>query len=225
MRTAVSFLFLCAALIAQPRNTYRVLVTTDLGGDPDDIQSLYRLVHYSDVLRVEGMVSSVGPGAKNSAAKIKDWIKRIDPDFLRAKGHPELMSEAQFIGVTAQGSFTPGAPAKNRITEGSKLIIARAHADGGGKALWIQAWGSLTDVAQALHDDPTIVPKIRIYSIGSANTRADVAAREFILEGLKTKWPNLWWIENGVYPFRSHDTFKGVHQGGDQTGNGTTKSM
>jgi hypothetical protein len=34
--------------------TYRVLVSTDLGGDPDDIQSLYRLIHYSNVLRVEG---------------------------------------------------------------------------------------------------------------------------------------------------------------------------
>ena len=63
-------------------------MSTDLGGDPDDIQSLYRLIHYSDILRVEGIVSSPGPGAKNSAAKVKDWIKRVDPDYLRRKGHP-----------------------------------------------------------------------------------------------------------------------------------------
>nr|MDX1981099.1 hypothetical protein [Bryobacteraceae bacterium] len=50
---------------------YRVLVSTDLGGDPDDIQSLYRLLHYSDVLRVEGTVSSPGPGAKHSADLIR----------------------------------------------------------------------------------------------------------------------------------------------------------
>lgn len=40
---------------------YRVYVSTDLGGDPDDIQSLYRLIHYSDVLKVEGIGSCTGP--------------------------------------------------------------------------------------------------------------------------------------------------------------------
>jgi hypothetical protein len=34
-----------------PSPTYRVLVSTDLGGDPDDIQSLIHLLHYSDILK------------------------------------------------------------------------------------------------------------------------------------------------------------------------------
>ena len=221
MRIAIALLATCGALAAQPRDTYRVLVSTDLGGDPDDIQSLYRLVHYSDILRVEGIVSSPGPGAENSVDKVKDWIRRIDPDYLRAKGHPELMTEKHLLGVTVQGAFAPGAPAKDRATEGSKLIVERARAadpDGKGRCLWVQAWGSLTDVAQALHDDPSIAKRIRIYSIGANNTRADEASRQYILDGLQTKWPELWWIENGIYPNGSHDTFRGVYLGGDQTG-------
>ena len=37
--------------------TFRVLVSTDLGGDPDDTQSLIHLLHYSDILKIEGILS------------------------------------------------------------------------------------------------------------------------------------------------------------------------
>jgi hypothetical protein len=92
-------IWLGAASAAQPI-TFRVLVSTDLGGDPDDIQSLYRLVHYSDILKVEGIVSTPGPGARHSAAKIRHWIKRIDPDHLGARA-PELLTEAALLALCA----------------------------------------------------------------------------------------------------------------------------
>jgi hypothetical protein len=214
------FFTLCVGVLAGGQTTYRVLVSTDLGGDPDDIQSLYRLAHYSDILKVEGIVSSPGPGAKNSAAKIREWLLRIDIETMR-RGHRELTDEASLVGALRQGAYHPGAPSKARVTEGSKFIIERAHApdpEGKGRVLWILVWGSLTDVAQAIHDDPAIVPKIRIYYIGSSNTRADLASRDYLFEGLKSKWPHLWWIENGTLPLRAHDTFRGVYLGGDQSG-------
>ncbi|HET8550680.1 MAG TPA: nucleoside hydrolase-like domain-containing protein [Bryobacteraceae bacterium] len=184
---------LWAAVSGAAPSTFRVLVTTDLGGDPDDIQSLYRLVHYSDILRVEGIVSSSGPGAKNSADQIRHWIRRIEPNHLRSRGYSSLMSEEQLLAVVRQGSLKPGAPSRERSNEGSRLIIERIHS-GRGEPLWVQAWGSLTDVAQAIHDDPSIVPKIRIYSIGSANTRADMAARQYLFDGMVSgKWRELWW--------------------------------
>ena len=95
-------------LAGVPATSYRVLVSTDLGGDPDDIQSLYRLVHYSDVLRVEGIVSSPGPGARPSAALIREWISKIDVERMRTNGHRELMPEAQLLPVVKQGSPTRG---------------------------------------------------------------------------------------------------------------------
>ena len=54
----------------------RVLIDTDLGGDPDDIQSLVRAIHYSDVLKIEGIVSTVGPGTPRPAL-ISEWIKSL----------------------------------------------------------------------------------------------------------------------------------------------------
>ncbi len=207
--------------LAGPQPTYRVLVSTDLGGDPDDIQSLYRLVHYSDILRVEGIVSSPGPGARHSAENIRCWIRFIEVERMRANGHPELMSEAALLGCVRQGALTPGPPAAHRRTEGSEWIIKRARAgdpEGRGRPLWVLVWGSATDLAQALFDDPGIARLIRVYTIGSANTRADPASRQYIFEGLSNRWPELFWIENGAPMSPPADTFRGVYLGGDQSG-------
>jgi hypothetical protein len=196
---------------------YRVLVSTDLGGDPDDIQSLYRLLHYSDVLGVEGIASTCGPGATNSVDLIRHWVQRVDLDHLRARGHPELADEASVLAAVKQGAVVPGGPAPERRTEGSEWIIRRAREDD-GRPLWVLCWGSMTDVAQALHDEPAIAGRVRIYVIGSTNTVNDPASRDYVYEGMNSKWPELWWIENGVLPRLSRDTFRGVYQGGNQEG-------
>jgi hypothetical protein len=39
-----------------------------------------------------------------------------------------------------------------------------------------------------------------------------------VFDGLQDKWPDLWWIENGLLPRFSTDTFRGVYQGGVQEG-------
>jgi hypothetical protein len=208
------------ASLSRP-TTYRVLVSTDLGGDPDDIQSLFRLVHYSDVLRVEGILSSPGPGSRNREGLVRHWIMRADADFLRARGYPELMSEQELLGAVRQGATTAGAPSPERATEGSDWLVERALAgdsEGLDRPLWVLVWGSLTDVAQALHDEPDIAPHIRVYSIGSSNTEADPESRDYVFRFMADAYAELWWIENGVMPKGSRDTFRGVYLGGNQQG-------
>lgn len=201
--------------------TYRVLVSTDLGGDPDDIQSLYRLIHYSDVLKVEAITSCTGPGSTPSADLIRGWIQRVDVDHLRACGHSDLMDEASLLKNVVQGAVTKGAPSAARRTEASDRIIARAHAEDPerlGRPLWVLVWGSITDVAQALHDDPSIAPRIRINFIGSSNTKHDPESREYVYDFMESEYPHLWWIEDGIMPHTRYDTFRGVYEGGDQSG-------
>jgi hypothetical protein len=201
--------------------TYRVLVSTDLGGDPDDIQSLIHLLHYSDILKVEGIVSSPGPGSVNSAELIKEWVMRTDLDHLRAKGNPKLMSESEVLPLVKQGTTEAGAPRPGNSTEGSEWIIRCARAEDPleqGRPLWVLVWGSLTDVAQALHDDPGIAERIRIYYIGCNNTVRDPESYDYVIRGFADRWPNLWMIENGIFPPRSRDTFRGYYLGGEQDG-------
>jgi hypothetical protein len=208
--------------------TYRILVSTDLGGDPDDIQSLVHMLHYSDILKIEGIVSTTGPGSTPRAELIREWVRRVDLDHLRAQGFTDLMSEDEVLAVVEQGATEAGAPRVDGETAGSRRIIERALADdpeGHGRPLWVLVWGSLTDVAQALHDAPAIADRIRIYAIGSSNTVNDPASRDYIFDGMADAWPDLWWIENGHLPKLSRDTFRGYYLGGDQSAPWGNKSF
>ncbi len=182
---------------------------------------MIHLLHYSDILKPEGILSTAGPGSTPRAENIRRWIQRVDLDHLRANGHAELMTETEVLDVVRQGALLARAPGPNASTAASRLLIERAHAPdplGLERPLWVLAWGSLTDVAQALHDDPSIAPKIRINSIGSTNTTNDPASRDFVFDGLAEGWPSLWWIEDGLLPRFSRDTFRGYYAGSDQSG-------
>jgi hypothetical protein len=205
--------------------TYEVIVDTDLGGDPDDIQSLFRLIHYSDILKVKGIVST--PCAQIELHPwdtiprkelIREWIKRIDIDHLREKGHTHLMSEETLLGTIKDGSQAPGFPSGQKTSEGSEWMINEAMLHTREDPLWIFAWGSMTTIAQALYEEPKIAPRIRIYSIGSTNTEHDSLSRNFVYEFMEKEFPYFWWIENGILPKWKYETFRGVYQGGNQEG-------
>ena len=78
-------------------------------------------------------------------------------------------------------------------TEGSEWIVSCARkAD--SRPLWILVWGGLDDVAQALHDAPDILPRIRVYWIGGPNKKWGVNSYAYIAEN----FPDLWIIENNA---------------------------
>ncbi len=194
----------------------RVIIDTDLGGDPDDIQSLIRAIHYSDSLRIEGIVSTQGAGDAKPWL-IREWITRTDVEHLRELGYDELMTEADLLAGVRTGTQRLRAPSADGTSDGSQHIIERAHAGRPEDPLWLLAWGSLGTIAQALYDDPSIADRIRIYSIGDFNTRSNQEARDYVFDVLEDE-PDLWWIENGVMPLESRSTFRGVWRGGEQSG-------
>ena len=205
--------------------TFDVIIDTDLGGDPDDIQSLFRAVHYSDILKIKGIVSTPCTQIKQHpwdtiprVILIKSWIKRIDVNHLRKNGYKNLMDEESLLSVVKLGTEFPGAPADGKSTDGSEWIIKTAKNYSKENPLWILVWGSLSTTAQALHDAPEIADKIRINCIGSSNTLHDTASRNYVFNFMVEKYNNLWWIEDGVLPKGSHETFRGIYQSGNQKG-------
>ena len=183
----------------------RVIVSTDVGGsDPDDFQSMVHLLVYADVLDLEGLVSSPPKGGR--AKHLHEVIDAYAKDYANLKAYaPGYPSPQALRAVVKQGAVDP-APKQgfSRPTEGSRWIIEQAQADA-DRPLWVLVWGSVTDVAQAVHDAPDIKKRLRVYSIGSWNTRQDPAARNYLFEHHK----DLWWIE-------SDTTFRGMYMGGTQ---------
>ncbi len=68
-------------------------------------------------------------------------------------------------------------------------------------------WGGIDDLAQALHDAPDILPKLRVYFIGGPNKMWSVDAYNYI----EQKHPALWMIE-------ANATYRGWFTGGNQAG-------
>lgn len=185
----------------------RVIVSTDIGGsDPDDYQSMVHLFHYANVLDIEGLISS--PPQQGRAKHIHEVINAYEKDFQKLRIHSKHFPTPDSLRAATKQGATQAAPKRgwDKATEGSRWIIERAKADD-ERPLWVLVWGSITDIAQAVHDDPSIKSKVRIYSIGSWNSMQDRRARDYLFDN----HPDLWWIE-------SDTTFRGMYVGGRQDG-------
>lgn len=203
---AICITALCSQHSAAERP--RVVVSTDIGGsDPDDFQSMVHYLVYADVLDTEGLISS--PPGKGRRRHILECIAAYEKDYdhLRTWSNdyptPDALRRATRQGAAdPQSSDTPAT----QIGDGAKLIMERAKAND-TRPVYVLVWGSITDVAQAVHKDPSIKAKLRVYSIGSWNTREDPRARDYLFR----EHPDLWWIE-------SDTTFRGMYAGGTQDG-------
>ncbi|HBO43049.1 MAG TPA: hypothetical protein DD670_03765 [Planctomycetaceae bacterium] len=187
-------------------NRCRVIVSSDIGGsDPDDFQSAVHLFVYADALDLEGLIAS--PPGRGRAADFLEVIDAYEKDYPRLQRHSKYPPPAVLRAMTKQGAVD-AAPAAgfSKPTDGSQWIIARAMADD-ARPLYVLVWGSITDVAQAVHDRPDIKPKLRVYAIGAWNTQQDPAARQYLLDN----HADLWWID-------ADTTFRGMYVGGRQDG-------
>src|SRR5690625_2498182 len=150
---------------------YRVIVSTDIGGtDPDDFQSMVHLLLYADVLEIEGLISSpYGPGRKADILEVIDQYKQ---DFANLKSYSDRYPAPDSLRmITKQGAIErAGYPGVGESTEGSDWIIKRARAED-PRPLYVLVWGGIEDLAQALHDAPDIMPKLRVYWIGGPNKK------------------------------------------------------
>lgn len=184
----------------------RVIVSSDIGGtDPDDFQSMVHFLVYADMFDVEGLISSpYGPGRK---AHILQVIDRYQADYRNLMTYSDRYpTPADLRRVTKQGATISGPPGAGRATEGSDWIV-RCARKRDPRPLWVLVWGGIDDLAQALHDAPDIVPKLRVYFIGGPNKMWSVEAYDYI----ERHHPALWMIE-------ANTTYRGWFTGGNQTG-------
>ena len=187
----------------------RVIVSTDIGGDdPDDFQSLVHYLVYADLFDTEGLIASP-PNPAGTKTDILEVLDAYEKDFPKLKTWSDHYPKPDALrAVTKDGAVDP-APAAgfSGPTEGSRWIAQQANRADDERPLYVLVWGSITDVAQALHDDPGIKRRIRVYSIGSWNTKQDRHARDYVFK----HHPDLWLIE-------SDSTFRGMYVGGNQAG-------
>ena len=185
----------------------RVLISTDIGGtDPDDFQSMVHLLLYADVLDIEGLIASpFGPGRKVDILRV---INAYERDYPRLVTHSARYPQPDVLrSISKQGIIERvGPPGVSVPSEGSDWIVrcARQHDP---RPLYVLVWGGIEDLAQALHDAPDILPKLRVYFIGGPNKMWSVEAYNYIEKHHR----DLWIIE-------ANSTYRGWFVGGNQAG-------
>ncbi len=216
----------------------RLLVLTDIGGDPDDQQSMRRLMLYTNEFRIEGLIASASgtPGEVGSAIVRPELITQIVNDFetarpnliLNAAGFPTADALRNVIksGNPNRGVTNVGA---GKSTAGSNHIINRV--DASQETLHVSIWGGATDLAQALFDvratrtaaeAAAFRDKLRVYAIADQDK---VGSAQGPGEYIRSNFPDVRYIEAGPPSNGSSFAalFRGMYQN-DSTNSGSTTS-
>lgn len=183
MRTASILIALSLALtsqspFAQKTKKNRVIVLTDIEADPDDTQSLVRLLLYSNQIDIKGLVATTSCWLKSevnprSITKVIQAYGEVQPNLSKHEnGFPSAESLLKLVkqGLPKYGMLGVG---EGKDSEGSDWIIQILE-EKDERPLWISVWGGVNTLAQALDKirrtrtetiAKNLIAKLRVYTI------------------------------------------------------------
>jgi hypothetical protein len=181
-----------------PQGSARLIVLTDMGADPDDEESLVRLLTYANEIDIEALIATTSRHQPDRVyrqfidARI-DAYEQVLPNLRRhASNWPSAQDLRQriFASTTRYGLQGVG---ENQDTDASRAIIEIVDRHD-PRPVWVSVWGGAKDLAQALwrvrqsrsEDEVRIfVSKLRVYSISDQDDAGPWARQSF---------PELFWI-------------------------------
>ncbi len=194
-----SILFIASGfIVAQEEPKSRVVVLTDIEADPDDTQTLVRLMLYSNVIDIKGIVATTSVHQKNeihpeSVIRIIQRYGQVQENLLKHEpGFPDAESLLKLVkhGLPVYGMNGVG---KNKDSEGSEWIIKELEKDD-NRPLWISVWGGPNTLAQALYkiketktaaEAKRLIEKLRVYTISDQDDSGI---------WMRTNFPDLFYI-------------------------------
>ncbi len=190
----VLFLFAMPAVLAQRP---RLAVLTDIGGDPDDTQSLIRLLMYANEFDVEAIIASASGtrGELDMAITRPDLILQLIDAYKQVlpnlRGHADDWPDADELRRTVKSGNPNRGPdhiGAMHDSEGSRFLVERIDSGSAERPLNIAIWGGQTDLAQALWQVKRsrgeegwvqFTKRFRVYDIDDQDGIADWMRKEF----------------------------------------------
>lgn len=174
----MGFMLFFSTLAGQSGQKQRVIILTDIEADPDDTQSLVRLLLYSNEIDIRGLIATTSCWMKSSVhpasiRKVIQAYEEVQPNLLK---HDEEFPGAEALyelvksGLPVYGMAGVG---EGKDSEGSDWILRELEKKD-DRPLWISVWGGANALAQALHtlretktpeELVTLVAKLRVYTI------------------------------------------------------------
>lgn len=198
-------------------NKPRVFVMTDISsldaahGEPDDTQSMVRLLLYANVLDLEGLAATWTP---HGNAVHPEYIRALIGEYEKVRPNlllhsPDYPTAAHLRALVCGGHLDHDRTGAGLDTNASEMLI-RAADRPDPRPLWAIFWGGTRELAQALWkvretrsaaELAAFVGKLRIYAIADQDATGP---------WLREQFPGLFYI------FARH-VFRGMYKDGDQT--------
>ncbi len=165
-------------IYAQTEQKHRVIILTDIEADPDDTQSLVRLLLYSNEIDIKGLIATTSCWHQNvvnpaSIIRVINAYGKVYPNLLiHDAGFPNDKTLLLLVkeGIPKYGMTGVG---DGMDSEGSDWIIKVLEEDD-DRPLWIPTWGGVNTLAQALYkiektkskkEAKRLISKLRVYTI------------------------------------------------------------
>lgn len=176
----------------------RLIVLTDIGNEPDDSESMVRLLLYANEFDIEGLIATTSTWQRDQVQPrlIEERVRaygQVLPNLRRhAQGYPAATA---LLGLIQSGRSEYGMQGvgEGKDTAASQRIIEAVDRPD-PRPVWITVWGGAVDLAQALWrvrserspaEVAAFVAKLRVYSISDQDDAGPWARRNF---------PDLFWI-------------------------------
>ena len=165
---------------------------TDIENEPDDAQSLVRLLVYANHFDIEGLVAttSIHQQKETAAWRIREIVEaygKVQPNLLlHEPGYP---TAEQLLSVLREGrpDYGLNAVGEGMDSSGSEFLIEVADRND-ERPLWVNAWGGPNVLAQALwkvratrsaEELARFVAKLRVYTISDQDNSGPWIRKNF----------------------------------------------
>jgi peptidoglycan/xylan/chitin deacetylase (PgdA/CDA1 family) len=205
----------------------RLVVLTDIGGDPDDQQSMIRLMHYANEFDIEGLIASAAgtPGELKKETVRPELIREIVEAYGKVRPNlllhrPDFPDAKVLLARIKSGNPVRGIKSlgEGHDTEGSRWIIAVVDRDD-PRPVNVAIWGGSTELAQALwrvRNDRTpeqlrkFLGKLRVFSIGHQDDTGP---------WIRENFPDLFGIVSIAAKGQDmrRGAYRGMYLGGDES--------
>ena len=168
---------LCIGQTQQEQKS-RVIILTDVENEPDDTESLVRLLLYSNVFDIKGIIATTSVHMKRevhpeSVRSVIQAFGKVQDNLLKHEpGFPEADSLLQIV-KPGSPEYGMGGVGKGKDLPGSDWII-KILDEKDTRPLWICVWGGPNTLAQALYkirltrpeaEAAKLMQKLRVYTI------------------------------------------------------------
>jgi len=157
---------------------HRMIVLTDIEADPDDTQSLIRLLLYSNEIDIKGLIATTSCWHKDrvdpkSIEKVIKAYGKVQPNLKKHEaGFPNAEALLMLVkqGLPKYGMLGVG---DGKDSQGSDWIL-KVLEEKDERPLWISVWGGVNTLAQALDkirktktetEAKKLIAKLRVYTI------------------------------------------------------------